>query len=131
MKHTESKCQQAVMKWWSIAHRGLSVADPRLLFAIPNGGARNPITGAILKAEGVRAGVPDLFLAVPNTTRGGRYHGLFIEMKTWANKPTLAQVEVMARLRAEGYDCRVAHSFDQATTAITGYLHGKEGSAPC
>lgn len=127
MKHTESKCQQSVLKWWAFAHRGLGVVDARLLFAIPNGGARNAVTGSILKAEGVRAGVPDLFLAMPNTTRGGRYYGLFLEMKTWANKPTLAQREMMARFRAEGYDCRVAHSFDQAVKALTGYLNGREG----
>ena len=127
MRHTESKCQQSVLKWWALAHRGLGVVDARLLFAIPNGGARNAVTGSILKAEGVRAGVPDLFLAMPNTTRGGRYHGLFLEMKTWANKPTLAQREMMARFRSEGYDCRVAHSFDQAVKALTGYLNGREG----
>lgn len=36
-----------------------------LLFAIPDGGRRDAVTGAHLKAEGVRAGVPDMFLAVP------------------------------------------------------------------
>lgn len=127
MRHTESKCQQSVIKWWDFAHRGLGVPDARLLFAIPNGGRRGKLEAYIMKGEGVRAGVPDLFLAVPNIERGGRYHGLFLEMKTWAGKPTIAQREIMARLRAEGYDCRVAHSFDQATKAITGYLRGLEG----
>lgn len=126
MRHTESQRQQAVIYWFGFAHRGLGVPDARLLFAIPNGGARSQITGAVLKKEGVRAGVPDLFLAVPNIAAGGRYHGLFVEMKTWAGRPTPAQLHMMKLLREQGYDCRVAHSSDQARRAICSYLEGKE-----
>ena len=35
-----------------------------LLFAVPNGGRRDAVTGARLKAEGVKAGVPDVWLPV-------------------------------------------------------------------
>ena len=48
-----------------------------LLFHIPNGGRRDTAEAANLKKQGVKPGVPDLFLPV---ARGG-YHGLFIEMK--------------------------------------------------
>ena len=48
-----------------------------LLFAIPDGGRRDAVTGAHLKAEGVRAGVPDMFLAVPRQNAPG----LFPELK--------------------------------------------------
>ena len=48
-----------------------------LLIAIPNGGKRNAIVAAKMKAEGVVAGVPDLFFAHPS----GEWHGLFLEMK--------------------------------------------------
>ncbi len=68
------------------------------MFAIPNGGARHPAVAAQLKAEGVRAGVPDCFLAV----RRGKWGGLFIEMKRRPNKPTTAQQEWIARLRNSG-----------------------------
>lgn len=50
----------------------------RLIFAIPNGGKRDPRQGKWLKDEGLMAGVPDIFLALP----GGGYAGLFIEMKS-------------------------------------------------
>jgi len=48
-----------------------------VLFAIPNGGARDARTAGSLKMEGVRKGVRDVFFAC---ARAGA-HGLFIEMK--------------------------------------------------
>ena len=44
-----------------------------LLFAIPDGGRRDAVTGAHLKAEGVRAGGPDMFLAVPRQNAPGLF----------------------------------------------------------
>jgi len=48
-----------------------------LIHSIPNGGARHIAVAAKLRAEGVRAGVPDIFLPVPR----GSAHGLYIELK--------------------------------------------------
>lgn len=48
-----------------------------LLFAIPNGEHRHWTVAKRLKAQGVRPGVPDLFLPAP---RSG-WHGLFLELK--------------------------------------------------
>ena len=53
------------------------------LHSIPNGGLRSPATGAKLKAEGVKKGVPDCFL--PYSV--GKWHGLYIEMKKPSLKP--------------------------------------------
>jgi hypothetical protein len=78
LEHTE---QVNLMQWWALACRGFGIPE-QLLFAIPNGGQRNIIVASKLKAEGVRAGVPDLFLAFPKKDAAG----LFIEMK----KPTVA-----------------------------------------
>ena len=55
----------------------------RWFHAIPNGGERNKITAANLKAEGVRSGIGDTFLPVPC----GRFHGCYIEMKKPDLKP--------------------------------------------
>ena len=73
---SEHQEQSAVISWWALAHRQYGLPE-FALFAIPNGGARDVITGARLKAEGVRRGVVDLMLAKPN----GTFSGLFIEMK--------------------------------------------------
>lgn len=93
--------------------------DPRLLFAIPNGGSRHAAEAAKFKRTGVRAGVPDLMLAV---ARGGA-HGLFIEMKRrQGGKVSEAQKEFIALLTEQGYKCVVCKGFDAALEEIRKYL---------
>lgn len=71
----------------------------RRLFAVPNGGARNAVTGAKLKAEGVLAGVWDLFLACPR----GKFGGCFIETKFGDNDLTESQERFKKELEGEYY----------------------------
>lgn len=120
MKQLEHKEQVALIEWWRYAHQLFGLYES-LLFAIPNGGARSATTGALLKAEGVRAGVPDLFLAVPR----GSYHGLFIEMKKPKGGVVSAAQEAMcAELRRQGYAVEICHGWQEAVTTITSYLNG-------
>jgi hypothetical protein len=88
------------------------------LFAIPNGGKRNMVVAMKLKAEGVKSGVPDLFLALPNET----YHGLFIELKT-PKKGTVSkeQKEWIARLNENGYRAVVCWGHEEAIDEIKKY----------
>lgn len=90
-----------------------------LLFAIPNGGARNLVTGRRLKDEGVRAGVPDLCLPV---ARKG-LHGLYIELKR-VDGGTLsaAQRQWIASLESQGYAVVVARGWQHAARALAAYL---------
>jgi len=101
--------------------------DLRWMFAIPNGGHRNMLVAKKMKAEGVKPGVPDIFLPVP---RHG-YHGLFIEMKTQDNRPKTQkskgglsdlQREWVTALRDRNYKVVVAYGRDEAVTEITTYL---------
>lgn len=114
-EHTE----QANVIMWAQAH---AVRDPRLtlLFAIPNGGARSKRTAALLKREGVKRGVPDLFLPVPS---GGR-HGLFIEMKKKGGRLTTQQKQWLGELNELGYSAVVCYSADEAIETIQEYLDG-------
>jgi len=90
-----------------------------MLYAIPNGGDRHPAVGAALKAEGVKAGVPDVHLPVPV----GRHHGLYIELKrTVGGRVEQAQAEWIEDLQAQGYRVEVCRGCDAAVAAITEYL---------
>lgn len=93
-----------------------------LAFHIPNGGSRNKIEAARLKAQGVKAGVPDVFISVP---RGG-YHGLYIEMKRQVGgKMREGQKEIIPRLRAQGYCVEICKGFHPAADVIEKYMTEK------
>ena len=115
---SEHQEQTALIAWATLAARVYPAL--RLLFAIPNGGARDAVTGALLKAEGVRPGVPDLCLPV---ARHG-YHGLYIEMKDRGGKVSRAQRVWMTDLAAEGYRVEVCYGWEQARETLESYLEG-------
>lgn len=82
----------------------------RLLFAVPNGGRRDAVTGARLKAEGATAGVADLILFIPNRRHGG----LAIEMKTPHGRQSKEQREWQKMCEQAGNKyalCRSAADF--------------------
>lgn len=114
---TEHQLQAALISWWWRECHAFAL-PVYALFAIPNGGARNPITGSNLKAEGVRRGTPDLMLAVPKC---GAY-GLFIEMKAGDNKPSPEQTEFLNFLEERGYRTTVQWTTEGAIVAIKEYL---------
>lgn len=121
MNHIEHTEQVSLMKWWSLACKSFGIPE-QLLFAIPNGGHRNIVTATKLKAEGVRAGVPDLFLAYP-TPHGGR--GLFIEMKkAKGGRVSNDQGVMIFNLANVGYHCVVCHGWVEAKDAIERYMQG-------
>jgi len=85
---------------------------------IPNGGARNPKTGAIMKKMGVKKGMPDLIYF---RARGG-YFGLYIEMKRIkGGRLSKDQREVCQRLTDEGYLVREALGAEQALEMLIEY----------
>lgn len=53
---TEHEEQKNFVQWFRRKYPSVRI------FAIPNGGARNPATACRLKVEGVLRGVPDLFI---------------------------------------------------------------------
>lgn len=116
----------------------------QLLHAIPNGGERNKIVAARIKAEGARSGIPDIFLPVPTWFKGdysGRtldYAGLYIEMKRpsaklkrqpkdkWDTGGVSDEQKIMlTRLEQQGYKCVVCYSWYEAANEIKFYLTGK------
>lgn len=112
-EHTE---QAALFEW--AAWNQSKAAALNMLYAVPNGGKRDKRTAAMLKAEGVKRGVPDVVLPV---ARGG-FHGLYIEMKVGRNKTSDEQNTWIAALEAEGYCTVVAYGWEAAARALCDYL---------
>lgn len=116
---TEDQEQAALMAWAQMQ----TAARPELalLHHIPNGGARNARTGARLKAQGVKRGVPDLCLPV---ARGG-YHGLYIELKRQhGGQVSQQQRWWLNQLRANGYAAQVCNGWQEARWTILRYIEG-------
>lgn len=101
----------------------LALKEPglRFAFAVPNGSARNVVTGARLKQEGVKRGVPDIVIPLPK----GIYHGLFIEMKAGKNKMSDFQKEYFSYLEGVGYKCCCCYSSDEAVSEVISYIGAK------
>ncbi len=115
---SEAQEQTALFEWADQCVRFGVHPELKMMYAIPNGGSRNKIEAVHLKQQGVKAGVPDLCLAVPK----GKYHGLYVEMKIGHNKPTDKQNEWLANLSHYGYAIKVCYSYSAAKTAIEHYL---------
>jgi hypothetical protein len=113
----EGREQVMLMRWMQSQHK----AAFAVTWHTPNGGRRDKATAGKLKAQGVKAGIPDLQLAM---ARGG-YFGLFIEFK--ATEPNSAPVsqsqkDMLILLSAEGYKAIVCRGLAEAMSAISQYL---------
>jgi hypothetical protein len=119
---SEDAHQAALFNWVRLALP--KFPKLKLLHAIPNGGQRNKIVAAKLKAQGVQAGVPDLCLPV---ARHG-FHGLYLEGKRPASAGVRAgttsdsQDQWIANLREEGYRVQVFFGWQEAAKILTEYL---------
>jgi hypothetical protein len=123
---TESQEQITVIDW-AKANEGYFPQLKRLL-AILNGGSRSfridkkgrrySIEGQRLKREGVRSGVPDLFLPIPI----GGSHGLWIEMKTETGKLSEDQIDWIRALEQSGFTVRLGRGADHTISIIQNYL---------
>lgn len=115
MKYNESKLQQTCVKWFNYQYMELRGC----LFSVPNGGARDAVTGRILKMEGVVAGVADLILLVPNQ----HHHALLIEMKTEKGRQSPSQREWQKNIEQYNYKYVICRSLDDFIKTIKDYLN--------
>jgi len=90
------------------------------MFAVPNGGLRDIITASRLKAEGVKRGVPDIWLPYPIYY----YQGLVIEMKSEKGKISKEQQDYLDFLNKHQWHAVVCYSFEEARDEIKNYLRG-------
>lgn len=115
-RHVESHMQRMCVGWFRLQYPAVG----KLLFAVPNGGARSRTEAAIMKAEGVTAGVTDLILLVG---RGG-FNALCIEMKTTAreSKLTLPQAEWQVLAAHQGSCCTTCRTLEEFQSEIRWYM---------
>lgn len=117
---TEEQEQAAVMEWAMLMEK--QAPELALLYHCPNGADRHPAVAAKLKKQGVKPGVPDLFLPVAR----GMAHGLYIEMKRQkGGRVSEDQKAWMEALTQQGYVCIVARGAEEACDAIWNYLEGE------
>lgn len=135
MKNIHHKIQAGIVSWYDFVH------GDGMLIAIPNGGKRDAISGALLKAEGVRAGVWDMFLARPTKVKKDTSDdpmwmlaaGLWLEVKRPDQRTqargglTVAQDYFGAMARLKGYETAVAYTTQEGIDTITKYLGDTTG----
>lgn len=120
---TESQEQQLLFEWAALSAG--KWPELALMYHIPNGGSRSKSEAGRFRAEGVKAGVPDICLPV---ARGG-YHGLYIELKrVKGGRVSPAQQGWIAALKDQGYCACVCKGWDDAAHIIKAYLEGRVGN---
>ncbi|HEJ7884328.1 TPA: VRR-NUC domain-containing protein [Serratia liquefaciens] len=116
-RQPELEEQAALIEWADkTIIDGIRIGD--YLIHIPNEGKRGPKAARDAKRLGLRAGVSDLFLALP---RGG-YAGLWLEMKAIDGKPWAEQVSWLNKMIGAGYAAVLCYGFIQAKERIDSYL---------
>lgn len=128
MRHEESKLQQQCVAWFRAQYPQYAM----LLTHVPNEGNGNRVSGAIHKAEGTVAGVPDLLLFMPAEylQPNDKYkimlnkliHGLGVEFKTKTGKQSQQQKDFQKIFEAAGYRYIIVRSFDEFKKSINDYI---------
>lgn len=90
----------------------------REIFAIPNAAKRSIALAKYLQAEGLTAGVSDLFIPEPNS----KYHGLWVEMKAPGNVLTGHQELFLKKMAWRKYAVAVCFSLEEFMKLIREYF---------
>jgi hypothetical protein len=120
--------QQVALFAWAALNVGKYPAL-KWLHSIPNGGLRDIRTATNLKAEGVKAGIFDIFLPLPIQTEWAtQYAGLYIELKAQKRRKekngglTNEQIEFGGYAENVGYYRCVCYGWEEARDIIIEYL---------
>lgn len=112
--HPESKLQIQCVTWFKTQYPHLAP----LFFAVPNGGARSKSEAAIMKAEGITAGVSDLILNIPASS----FSQLAIEMKAQGGRQSPEQKRYQLYAQAAGVKYIICKSYEEFQAEVKTYL---------
>lgn len=118
---TEAQEQVSLFEWIEAMSGKYPCLE--LAFHIPNGGSRNVIEAVHLRDQGVKPGVPDIF--IPFAVE--EFHGLWIELKR-RGKGTIVSFDQdmwIKRLTQQGYVAGVCYGWEHAAKIIIKYLNLK------
>ena len=116
---SEHQIQSAFFKIVALHERTYPML--KIMFAVPNAAKRSMALASMLKAEGMRSGVPDVMFPYAN----GKYYGLALEFKSAKGKPTDNQIEWMQKLQTYGWDCHVVNDYEAAWNIVLDYIKNK------
>lgn len=97
--------------------------------SVPNGGKRSPREAALLKAEGVQAGVPDWLLFVRSLEHDELESGLAIEFKSPSGRGRVSESQEQwhRMLEAEAWRVAICTTAEEAWIVVMDYLgYGNE-----
>lgn len=119
---TEAQEQTAIFQWAAMMEG--RIPELRLMHHCPNGGSRNAIEAHNLRLQGVKPGIPDIFLPCAR----GKHHGLYIEMKRRkGGRVSVEQKKMLLALQGQGYKAEVCRGWEEAKDTMCEYLReGKE-----
>lgn len=128
MNHEESKLQQQCVAWFraQYPHYAMLLTHPA------NEGNGNRVSGAIHKAEGTVAGVPDLILFMHGRQYYSDAHGIMIskpasalgiELKTDKGRQSQQQKDFQKMFEAAGYLYIVVRSLEGFMDVINAYIN--------
>lgn len=119
---------QAALFLWAALNKD-QYPQLKWLFAVPNGFFANSGQKAKMKAEGLKDGVPDVWLPfiMPHKVHSvitGICCGLVIEMKVKKNKTSEDQDKWIEHLSKHYWKCCVCYSWEEARDRILEYING-------
>ena len=125
----ESAEQKRLFAWSRMEAR--RIPELALMYSVPNGGSRHSAEASNLKAEGVKAGVPDIHLPV----RRQQFNGLYIELKRTAfalpetgytkwGTVSAEQLQWLAALNAAGSHAVICRGYIHARDTVLAFLSG-------
>ncbi|WP_217521871.1 VRR-NUC domain-containing protein [Vibrio metschnikovii] len=88
-------------------------------FAVPNGGDRAARTASLMMYEGQKKGTPDICIPDPR----GKYHGMFLEVKTEKGTASKEQKAKADLYRRRGYYVAIGKGFAQCHDEIAKYYN--------
>ena len=116
---TEAQEQKALFEWARYNAKRYPALE--LMYHIPNEGKRSAWGGSSLKQQGMRPGIPDICLPVPNL----HHTALYIEMKRRkGGRMSEEQKRWLFNLNKVGCMAVVAYGFEDARRIILEYLRG-------